>query len=94
MFHPGAIRLRRLPDGEFQDGREAGWNERLLEIDVPGEGFFPGALLEIECGPMLYLGELQQRRGSIHRVAVEHALDRARLASILQESKNPAGDGA
>ena len=86
MSDSGMMRLRRLPDGEFRDGREVGWSKRFLEIDMPGEGFPTGALLEIECGPMLYLGELQQRSGSIHRVAVEHALDRVRLASILQAS--------
>lgn len=78
------VKLRCLPDGDFQEGHEIGRKGRMLELDLSDEarGFPRGALLEIECGSMLYLGELQERIGSTAVVLVEHAVDRARLASI------------
>jgi hypothetical protein len=78
------VRLRPLPDGDFQEGVQIGWKGRFLEVDLPGPagGFSLGALLEIECGSMLYLGELQRRSGSTATILVEHSVDRAKLASI------------
>jgi hypothetical protein len=78
------VKLRRLPDGDFQEGVEVGWEGRVLEVDLPGGkgGFSPGAPLEIECGSMLYLGELQPGSGATARILVEHSVDLAKLASM------------
>ncbi len=78
------VRLRRLPDGDFQEGAEVGWQGRVLEVDLLGGqgGFSLGAPIEIECGSMLYLGEWQHGSGSTGRILVEHSVDRAKLASI------------
>ena len=78
------VKLRCLPDGDFQEGAEVGWEGRVLEVDLLGgrEGFSPGAPLEIKCGSMLYLGELQHGSGSTARILVEHFVDRAKLASM------------
>lgn len=73
------MRVRCLPDGNFQQGLEAGWEGRLLRADVSGGEFAFGMPLEIECGSMTYLGELQERSGSIHVIRVEHSVDRAKL---------------
>ncbi|MGA2270466.1 MAG: hypothetical protein ABSH44_18485 [Bryobacteraceae bacterium] len=78
------IKLRRLPDGDYREGVEIGWKGRVLEVDLPSQegGFPPGTPLEIDCGSMLYLGELQQGSGSTARILVEHSVDRAKLDSI------------
>jgi hypothetical protein len=83
---PGQIdlRLRILPDGEFQRASQIGWNGRLLELD-PAGGHFPlGALLEIERGAMVYLGELQRQTGSTVVVAIEHSVNRDALKPIQE----------
>ena len=84
MAERTGLRLRRLPDGAFQEGVEVGWEGRVLEVDLPGGrgGLSPGAPLEIECGSMLYLGELQHGSGSTARIVVEHSVDRSKLASM------------
>jgi len=78
------VKVRSLPDGGFLEGREAGWENAILRVDLPGakEGLSRGVLVEIESGSMLYLGEVRQSSGSGVSVRVEHALDRHRLASI------------
>ena len=79
-----SLRARRLPDGEFRQGHQTGWDGPFLEFDPGGSGseFAVGDLLEIECGPMLYLGQLQRRRGSTAIVFVEHSVDLAQLPAI------------
>ena len=79
-----AVKVRYLPDGGFLEGREAGWEDTLLRVDLPGpkDGFSRGVLVEIECGSMLYLGEVQQCSESGVTARVEHSLDRQKLASI------------
>ncbi|MBZ5724549.1 MAG: hypothetical protein LAP87_06085 [Acidobacteriia bacterium] len=81
------VRVRSLPDGEFVEGREVSRRGSVLELEIanPGRELSQGALLEIESGSMLYLGELQQWSGSKVIVLVEHSLDRSKLSSI-QES--------
>ena len=74
-----AMKLRGLPDGDFQKGSDPIWKGHVVTVDVSDQGFPPGALLEMECGSMTYLGELQRRSGSIHEILVEHSLDRAKL---------------
>jgi hypothetical protein len=76
------VRVRALPDGEFQDVSETGWKGRLLELDLPAGGFPVGALLEIEHGAMIYLGELQQLAGSTAVVAIEHSVNRDALKPV------------
>jgi len=78
------VRLRYLPDGGFLEGREAGWENAVLRVDLSGEknGFSQGVPVEIECGSMLYLGEVQQCSESGVTAKVEHVLDRHKLAAI------------
>lgn len=81
-----AMKVRRLPDGDFQEGLEVGWKGRLLRVEVSGGEFAVGMPLEIECGSMTYLGELQERSGSSHVILVEHSVDRAKL-DFLEDSR-------
>ncbi|MFY9725798.1 MAG: hypothetical protein WB579_20080 [Bryobacteraceae bacterium] len=78
------VKVRYLPDGGFLEARDAGWENTLFRVDLAGseDGFARGALVEIESGPMLYLGEVQQCSESGFTVRVEHSLDRQKLASI------------
>jgi hypothetical protein len=78
------VKVRHLPDGGILEGWEAGWENGSLLVDLPGpkDGFSRGALVEIECGSMLYLGEIQQCSESVVTARVEHSLDRDKLASI------------
>jgi hypothetical protein len=78
------LRVRALPDGEFQPASETGWKGRLLELDLAGGHFPLGALLEIEQGAMVYLGELQQRIGSTVVVAIEHSVNCDALKPIRE----------
>ncbi len=84
MPERNTVKVRCLPDGAFLEGQNAGCEGTSLRVDLPGpeDGFSRGVLVEIECGPMLYLGEVQQRSGSGFTVKVEHSLDRDKLASI------------
>jgi hypothetical protein len=84
MPERNSVKVRHLPDGDFLEGWEAGWENTSLCVDLPGpkDGFSPGVLVEIECGSMLYLGEVQQRSESGVTARVEHSLDRDKLASI------------
>jgi hypothetical protein len=78
------VKLRCLPDGGFLEGREAGWDDAELRVDLPGpkEGLTRGVLVEIESGSMLYLGEVRQSTESGVTARVEHALDCQKLAFI------------
>jgi hypothetical protein len=78
------VKVRYLPDGRFLEGREGGWENAVLRVDLagPADGFSQGVPVEIECGSMLYLGEVQQCSESGVTARVEHALDCHKLASI------------
>jgi hypothetical protein len=78
------VKVRALPDGEFQHASQVGWKGRLLELEIPGGSFPLGALLEIEHEAMVYLGELQQQNGSISVVAIEHSVNRDLLKPIQE----------
>ncbi len=86
MSDQARVRVRSLPDGEFVEGLEISRTGCVLELDLADRGreFSHGALLEIESGPVLYLGELQQGSGPGMVVLVEHSLDRTKLASIQE----------
>ncbi len=77
------VKVRYLPDGAFLEGREGGWENAVLRVDLAGpkDGFSRGAPVEIECGSMLYLGEVQECSESGITARVGHALDRHELAS-------------
>lgn len=79
-----AVRVRALPDGDFLHASETGWKGRLLELDLPAGQFSVGALLEIEHGAMIYLGELQQLAGSAAVVAIEHSVNRNTLKPVQE----------
>jgi hypothetical protein len=80
------VKLRSLPEGNFQEAREAGWEGNMLHLTLPDgqPGFAPGVLAEIESESKLYLGEVRQCDGSAMKILVEHSLDRARLASLQE----------
>ena len=84
MPERSTVKVRYLPDGSFLEGREAGWDNTLLRVDLPGskDGFSQSVLVEIESGSMLYLGEVQQCSESGVTARVEHSLDLRKLASI------------
>jgi hypothetical protein len=78
------MKFRSLPDGAFQEAKEADWEENMLHLTLPDgqAGLAPGVLTEIESESKLYLGEVRQCNGSAMKILVEHSLDRARLASM------------
>ncbi len=78
------LRLRSLPEGDFQEAKEANWEGNMLHLTLPaGEpGLSPGVLAEIESGTKLYLGEVRHCNGSALAILIEHSLDRARLVSM------------
>ena len=80
------MRFRSLPDGVFQQGREAGWEGNILHLALPDEQpeLSPGSLVEIESDAKVYLGEVRQCVGGAMKISIEHSLDRARLASIQE----------
>jgi hypothetical protein len=78
------IRVRRLPEGDFRDALQVSTSGRFLELTLPGEPLPLGCLLEVEHGPSLYWGELQQLVGSTAIVCIEHSLDRSKLQPIGQ----------
>jgi len=84
MPEQNCVKVRCLPDGGFLEGSEAGWENTVLRVDLPGpkDGFSRGVLVEIECGSTLYLGEVQQCSESGVTARVEHSLDLHKLASI------------
>ena len=84
MAHDAGLRVRVLPDGEFQPASEVAWKGRLLELDLAGAHFPLGTLLEIESGAMIYLGELQQQTGPAAVVAIEHSVNRDALKPIRE----------
>jgi len=84
MSEPVGVKLRCLPDGQFQDVFEIALKGRLLELDLAGLDVPVGSLLEMECGSMLYLGQLQQKTGSVAVVLIEHSLDRTKLKPIQE----------
>ena len=84
MPERAGVKVRTLPDGEAQDASEIVWKGRLLELDLPGASFPLGALLEIEDGAMVYLGELQQQTGSTVVVSIEHSVNRDLLKPIQE----------
>jgi len=46
-----------------------------VALQVESEEFGAGALVEAECGPMLYLGQVQSVSGRTVSVFVEHSLN-------------------
>jgi hypothetical protein len=78
------MRLRSLPDGSFQEAKDAAWEGNMLHLTLPDgqPGLSPGVLAEIESEFKLYLGEVRQCSGSVMTIRVEHSLERARLASM------------
>jgi hypothetical protein len=89
------VTVRRLPDGEPQQGKQNGRVGTLLHVELPPNPatrqFSVGAPLEVESPGVLYLGEVHSYRDSMLVIAVEHTVDRAALAAI-QETWRPIPD--
>ena len=84
--HNEGVKVRRLPDGDVHAGRLEGREGQRLRLTTPPEDdsteFGTGALVEVQCEQVLYLGEVQGREDSVMIIAIEHAVDRAALAAI------------
>lgn len=82
------IALRPLPDGEFRQGAEAGWQGRILDIDFVDQSatadLTTGIPVEVRSEGRLYLGVLQERRLGHVSIHVEHCLDRGQVESIRE----------
>lgn len=78
------VRLRRLPDGDFREARRITSQGRFWELDLAGETFPLGSLLEIEQDSTLYWGAVQELDGSTATVWIEHSLDRSRLQPVRE----------
>jgi hypothetical protein len=76
-----SVQVRVLPDGDPRPAAVLGWKGDSMRVDFGNRGFAPGAVLEIEAGPILYWGELRDRRDAGWWIKVEHSLDRSALAS-------------
>jgi len=78
------MKFRSLPDGDFREAKEAGWDGNMLDLTLPDgqQGLSPGVLAEIESESHIYLGEVRQCSGMGMKIRIEHSLDRARLASM------------
>jgi len=92
MSQESEVALRRLPEGSFEKALERSWSGRYVELDLLADSDqFPlGALVEIDTGEAIYLGEIQRRQGHRLWAAVEHSMNRAKLARI-QEAWNESG---
>lgn len=84
MPERGLMKVRSLPNGDFHDMQETGWDGNMLHLAFSGDGmgFSRGVLVEIQGESQLYLGEVRHCSGGAIKVLVEHALDSARLAAM------------
>jgi hypothetical protein len=78
------VKVRALPVGEFRDALKLSSSDSFLELEIPGEIMPAGELLEIDCGPILYWGELVEVVGSKAVVRIDHSLDKAKLQPIRE----------
>lgn len=78
------VRVRRLPDGGFQEACRISSQGRFWELELDGEALALGSLLEIERESILYWGALQEIDGSKATVSIEHSLDTSRLQPIRE----------
>ena len=89
------VTIRRLPDGEPQQGNRVSLAGALLHVELPPSAanrqFSTGALVEVESPAVLYFGEVRSDRDSMLVIAVEHTVDRAALAAI-QKTWQPIPD--
>jgi len=94
MSQAGEVALRRLPEGSFERALECSWSGRYVELSLleDSKQFPLGALVEIDTGEFIYLGEIQRRHDLHLWISVEHSLNRSKLARI-QEVWNDAGAG-
>jgi len=91
MAQESEVALRRLPEGSFERALERSWSGRYVELELLANADLPlGTLVEIDTGEFIYLGEIQRKNGTKLWVAVEHSMNRAKLARV-QEAWNEAG---
>lgn len=77
------VKVRPLSAAEFREGLEVGWTGKLMDIhfvnNTAAPELRPGTLVEVQSAPRLYLGVLQENRGSDVSILVEHMLDRSEI---------------
>ena len=96
MSEGGEVALRRLPEGSLKRALLTSWNGRDLELELVADSdeFGAGALAEIETSDAIYLGVVRSKQGLRILIAVEHWLDRAKLARIQALwNESDAGEG-
>jgi len=88
------VTVRLLPDGAAHAALLSGLDGQFLRIDlspIPAEASLKtGDLVEVTCPKTIYLGEVCDRQDETIIVAVEHSLDRERLALVQQTWRSPA----
>ncbi len=88
MSEAKRVRLRPLPAGEFREGVEVGWQNRVLDVDLVDDttaaGLEPGVAVEVESQSGIYFGVLQDRRMAGVSIVVEHSLERSQIESIQE----------
>lgn len=95
MSEGGEVALRRLPEGIVARAIQTSWNGRDLELELiaAADEFGTGALAEIETSDAIYLGVVRRRQGLRLSIAVEHWLDKAKLARIQALWNETDGEG-
>ena len=89
------VTVARLPQGRPEAARIQSREGRRMRVDLTAEAgsdFDPGALIEIESGQNLFLGEVRGRQGSLLIVDVEHSLDRSALGAIENVWQTPPAE--
>lgn len=98
------LTIRRLPGGEVRPGcmvsREGDRLELTLLSEAGGrdrgmDALVMGALVEVECEQVVYLGEVLRRdavrQGVALTIAIEHTVDRSTVAAIQDTWSAPQG---
>jgi len=90
-----SVKIRRLPDGDIHlsriENREGPRLRLTTPLEANGPDFEAGALVEVQCEEVLYLGEVLGREDCVMIIAIEHAVDLAALAAIQNVWQVPPG---
>ena len=80
------VTVQRLPNGMRHDAVLGTLKDNTAELSFPDDSvsheLSTGTLIEIDTHDVLYLGEVQGRKGSLLIVGLEHAVSKDALAAI------------
>lgn len=87
----GPVQVRELDRSLSLSGSLTKWQQRVALVDLEPDAVAPaaGASVEIECGPILFLGTVESRDGTHLRIDVEHSVDRRKLDWIQKVWQAP-----